>query len=81
MYWRVDQIMTTIQSLELRLVSIEHCTKTVTNNDTIRNSSITNPFDCTDLRVTASGIPISEDGSLLHKANELIRALGEEYML
>lgn len=71
---RVDQIMATIHSIQLRLDGVEQCTQTVSDNGTIRKSSITNPQST----ITASGIPISDDEDLLLKANELIRTLGEE---
>lgn len=50
---RIDQIRTTAQSLKL-LLDNEQCTQTVTDNGPIRNSSIANLLDCTDLTGTIS---------------------------
>lgn len=60
---------------------VEQCTQTVSDNGSIRNLSITNPLNCTNLTAMARGIPLLEVEDLLYKSNELIRALGEDVSL
>lgn len=74
---RVDEVMTTIQSIQTRLSGVEQRNQTVSDDGTVTvmNTSITNPLDCTDLTVTASGIPISENNDLMQKANDVINSL------
>lgn len=75
---RVDEVMTTIQSIQTRLSGVEQRNQTVSDDGTVMNTSITNPLDCTDLTVTASGIPISENDDLMQKANDVINSLGTD---
>lgn len=70
---RVDEIMTTIHSIQTRLTGVEQRNQTVNGDGTVMNSSITNPLDLT---VTASGNPISENDDLMQNANDLIHSLG-----
>lgn len=70
--------MATIQSIQTRLTGVEQRNQTISDDGTVMNSSITNPLDCTDLTVTASGIPISENDDLMLKANDLIHSLGAD---
>lgn len=76
---RVDEVMTTIQSIQTRLSGVEQRNQTVSDDGTVMNTSITNPLDCTDLTVTASGIPISENNDL-QKANDVINSLGTDVL-
>lgn len=75
---RVDEVMTTIQSIQTRLSGVEQRNQTVSDDGTVMNTSITNPLDCTDLTDTASGIPISENNDLMQKANDVINSLGTD---
>ncbi|VDI05653.1 Hypothetical predicted protein [Mytilus galloprovincialis] len=62
---RTDQIINTIQSIQSRIDNVEEQGKHI-------NSHLVNSID------NASGIPVTEHGNLIQKAESIISALGDE---
>ncbi len=89
---RIDQILTTVQSMQTRMDGLEQSNiNTPTMNDngsddhprTRRrpHSNWGNPLDDPELTITASGIPDmdAEDAeSLIRKAKDIIRCMGDD---
>ncbi|CAG2193350.1 unnamed protein product [Mytilus edulis] len=70
----------TDQSIQTRLDSLEQDTSSKNSVPLLSNSlyQTQNPLDNPDITITASGLPFSDDENIVEKANDLIRALGED---
>ncbi|VDI28368.1 Hypothetical predicted protein [Mytilus galloprovincialis] len=77
---RTDQLLTTVQSIQTRLDSLEQDTSSKNSVPLLSHSlyQTQNPLDNPDITITASGLPFSDDENIVEKANDLIRALGED---
>lgn len=76
---RIDQLLTTVQSIQARVDDLE--TRTVQNegNGTVSHDrEERNPLDDNDLTIVASGLPFVDGEDLIQTARTLIAELGEE---
>ena len=72
---RIDQLLTTVQSIQARVDDLE----TRTGNGTVsRDREVRNPLDDIDLTIVASGLPFIDGEDLIQTARTLIAELGEE---
>ena len=72
---RIDQLLTTVQSIQARVDDLE----TRTGNGTFsRDREVRNPLDDIDLTIVASGLPFIDGEDLIQTARTLIAELGEE---
>ena len=72
---RIDQLLTTVQSIQARVDDLE----TRTGNGTVsRDREVRNPLDDIDLTIVASGLPFIDGEDLIQTAKTLIAELGEE---
>ena len=72
---RIDQLLTTVQSIQARVDDLE----TRTGNGTVsRDREVRNPLDDIDLTIVASGLPFIDGEDLIQTATTLIAELGEE---
>ena len=76
---RIDQLLTTVQSIQARVDDLE--TRTVQNEGigtVSRDREVRNPLDDNDLTIVASGLPFIDGEDLIQTARTLIAELGEE---
>lgn len=72
---RIDQLLTTVQSIQARVDDLE----TRTGNGTVsRDREVRNPLDDIDLTIVASGLPFIDGEDLIQTARTLIAEFGEE---
>lgn len=79
---RIDGLLTSVQSFEARLTSLEQAKITVQSNNRTNDVQTArpklNPLNDPDLTVIASGLPYDDGEDILAKAKLLISALGDE---
>ena len=73
---RIDQVLTTIQSMQIRLDGLEEqpIGRNQSGNDTDGNTQSNGP----EVSVTVSGITETQGEDITNKARDLIQALGED---
>lgn len=80
---RIDQLFDTVKSIQSRVDSLEQSSQSANarlENDSNESPEVQmqRPLDNHDLTITASGIPTTPSEDLILKAENLIRALGDD---